>query len=100
MSLKAVNIALCWGAGFAGCPTNQIFVDVDWLLEDGPYDCFVAVGRCQGAHVAKVLCAVNISNQVIYREGRVYGSLSVYGKRGKKNCQSSECRHVDLNAPK
>lgn len=54
---------------FPGCPTHQIFVDVDWFMEDCPNNCFCAVGGGQGAHVPIEFCKVCISNQVINRDG-------------------------------
>lgn len=73
---------------FPGCPTHQIFVDVDWLLKDRPHNCFAAVGGGQGAHVAVELCAVYVSNQLVDGDGMVYVDLSVCEKdvQQKKGC--------------
>lgn len=48
--------------------THQVLVDVDGLIEEGPYDCFVAFRGGQGAHVPIEHCAVNVANQVVNRD--------------------------------
>lgn len=63
-----------------GSPTYQTFIDVDWLLEDCPHDCFIAVGGGQGSHVSVVLCEVYTPNQVINGKGTVYANFGICRK--------------------